>query len=367
MSREIDRVDHVLFASFAALTIFGFAMVWSASQVVAIDRYDDSAYYFKRQIMWAFIAAVCALLIYRLKDETLEKYITPLFVFSIILLFAVHIPGLGLKIAGAKRWLQLGPLPAVQPFEFAKVLFVLFAAKIASDAALTPFAKFVRLTGAAAITGVGLVLQRDFGGTMIIAVMYTAFLMMSGVPGYLFAFLVPVIAGGAAILVKVEPYRMKRIFAYLDPWADYFGAGWQTVQSLIAVGTGGLFGAGYSQSQQKFFYLPTPHTDYIYSIIGEEWGLLGTGLVLLAFGLILWRGMFIALHVGNKFHKALAAGLTVMLTTQALVHMGVTTGMLPSKGTTLPFISSGGSALVSAFAAAALLLMISKKVSGSRV
>ncbi len=364
MSREIDRVDHVLFGACVILTIFGFAMVWSASQVVAIERFDDSAYYFKRQIMWAVIAAVCALLLYKADEAVLDRFIIPVFAASVVLLFAVHIPGLGLKISGATRWLKIGPLPAVQPFEFAKVMFVLFAAKAASDTALTSFSKFARLTIVTAVVGLGLVLQRDFGGTMIVAVLYLVFLMLSGVPGYMFAFLMPVIGIAAAVLVKVEPYRMKRIFAFLDPWADYFASGWQTVQSLIAVGTGGIFGVGFGQSQQKFFYLPTPHTDYIFSIIGEEWGLLGTGLVLALFGVILWRGMFIALHVANKFHKALAAGLTVMILTQALVHMGVATGMLPAKGTTLPFISSGGSALVSAFAAASLLLMISKKVGG---
>lgn len=364
MNREIDKIDHVLFGAFVILTFFGFAMVWSASQVVAIERYDDSAYYFKRQMLWGVIAFACAFALYRADEALLDRLIIPVFTVSVVLLFVVHIPGLGVKISGATRWLKLGPLPAVQPFEFAKVMFVLFAAKVASDAALTSFSKFLRLTIVTAIVGAGLVLQRDFGGTMIIAALYLVFIMLSGVPGYMFAFLVPVIGVAAAVLVKAEPYRMKRIFAFLDPWADYFASGWQTIQSLIAIGTGGIFGVGFAQSQQKFFYLPTPHTDYIFSIIGEEWGLLGAGLVLVLFGVILWRGMFIALHVNNKFHKALAAGMTVMLLTQALVHMGVTTGMLPAKGTTLPFISSGGSALVSAFVAAALLLMISKRVGG---
>jgi cell division protein FtsW len=195
---------------------------------------------------------------------------------------------------------------------------------------------------------------------------FLAMVLIAGVDLKYFLVFIPVIALGIVYFIKVEPYRLKRWFTYLDPWQDALGAGWQTIQSLIAIGSGGPLGVGIFESQQKYYYLPTPHTDFIFSIIGEELGLWGGLLVLAAFFIILQRGFYIALNAKTHFLKYLASGLTLMIIVQALVNIYVATGLLPPKGTTLPFLSFGGSSLIANVIAVAILLSISRNLSGAK-
>jgi cell division protein FtsW len=292
------------------------------------------------------------------------KDLTPVFLIgAIISLFLVRIPHLGVKAGGAYRWLKIGPF-SLQPFEFAKLFYAMYLAYIFSKEDI-PYKK--KVTRSLTMTGcvlAGLILQKDLGGSAIITGVYMVMLFITGAPIKFFLISIPAAIAGFVGLVIVEPYRMKRILVYLDPWKDYLHSGWQTAQSLIAVGTGGLFGVGLSQSQQKFGYLPDPHTDYIFSIVCEELGLWGASGVAILFFVLMWRGTVIAMAARDKFLKYLACGMTFMLGIQAYMNIGVAIGLLPSKGTTLPFFSSGGSSLMVSLVAAGILLAISKKVYG---
>jgi cell division protein FtsW len=302
---------------------------------------------------------------YRTETEKIKQYITPLLIGSVVLLFAVHFPGLGRKVGGAVRWIKLGPV-SFQPFEAVKLFYVLYLAFVFGSEKLDSKIKLTRAVIATAVIGAGLIWQRDLGGAAIIGLLFLGMIIVAGFDLKYLLFFVPVLLAGLAYFIKVEPYRLKRVFTFLDPWSDPLGAGWQTIQSLIAIGSGGPLGVGLFESQQKFYYLPTPHTDYIFAIIGEELGLWGAVLVVVAFFFILQRGFYIALHVNELFLKYLAAGATMMVVIQALANMYVATGMMPPKGTTLPFLSFGGSSLIVNIVAVAILLAVSKRLRGSR-
>jgi cell division protein FtsW len=360
-----EHIDSVLFLDTVALVCLGFLMIWSASSVLALQNYQDSLYFVKKQVLWVAISAFLGWWAFRLDHEKLKKYIWRGMLASIVLLFAVHIPHLGHKVGGAKRWLQIGPI-GFQPFEAAKLFYVLYLALLFSDTQAPNSRKMARSLMVTGATILGLVLQKDLGGSIIIMLIYIIMMIVSGMNlaflGILVAAAVPVVV----FLIKAEPYRMQRLLSFLDPWKDPQGSGYQTIQSLIAVGSGGIFGLGFSNSQQKFLFLPALHTDYIFSILGEELGLIGCSIVIAMFGAVLVRGAFIAINVKDTFLKYMAAGLTFMLTVQTCMNIAVAVGLMPSKGTTLPFISFGGSSLMISAISVGLLLSASKQAYGGR-
>jgi len=366
MIKEYEKIDHVLFTACGILLLGGFIMIYSSSSVLAYEKYADGAYFFKRQIMWAIIGMVLAAMSFYADTAKIRRFITPLLVMSAAMLFAVHFPGFGKKVGGATRWLQVGPLPAFQPFEIVKLFYVIYMAYVLSRDDIEIKQKLIKTLVATVVISGGLVLQRDFGATVIIIILYLLMLWVSGIDWKYYLLLVPGVAGIFYYLIIIEPYRLKRIFTYLNPWEDYYGAGWQTIQSLIAIGSGGILGLGLSQSQQKFHYLPTPHTDYIYSIIGEELGIWGALLTLVLFGVILWRGVYIGLNVKDRFLKLMASAITFMIVVQAFVNIGVATGLMPPKGTTLPFLSFGGSSLIVSMVGMGILLSISRELHGEK-
>ncbi len=365
MNRDFEKTDHTLFKAAMALTLGGLIMIYSGSSVLAYEGYGDGSYFFKRQFIWLILGLVAGFAFYKIEPENMKKYITPVLFASIALLFAVHIGGLGHKAGGATRWLRLGPF-VFQPYEAVKLLYVFYLAHVFASDKINMGQKITRAGIVTAVIGAALIGQRDLGGAAIIMAIFLSMLLVAGVDLKYFLFFIPVMAGGLVYFIKAEPYRLKRIFTYLNPWQDPLGAGWQTIQSLIAIGSGGPLGVGVFESQQKFYYLPMPHTDYIFSIIGEELGLWGGLLVIIGFFFILQRGVYIALHTTDLFLKYLAAGATFMIVIQALVNVYVATGMLPPKGTTLPFLSFGGSSLIANMIAVAILLSISKRLRGSR-
>ncbi|HDQ25703.1 MAG TPA: putative lipid II flippase FtsW [bacterium] len=365
MNKSFEKIDFTLFTAVFAAVLLGLLTVYSSSAVFAYEEFGDGAHYFKRQIMWALLGAVGAVFLFKLGPEKMRRYALPMLVMSVILLFAVHVPGFGRKAGGAVRWLKMGPF-SFQPFEFVKFFYVFYLAAVLSADKQGIIKKGGQIILMTLLVSVGLILQRDFGGMAIITMLLLVMLFVSGIPIYVFGGLAAAAAGVFAFLIKIEPYRLKRVLSFLNPWDDYYGAGWQTIQSLIAIGSGGPLGVGFTQSQQKFYYLPAPHTDYIYSIIGEEWGLIGALAVLAVFYVILQRGVYIALHTEDRFLKFTAYGMTFMIVVQALINMFVAAGLLPPKGTTLPFLSSGGSSLIVNLAAIALLLSISRKLKGDR-
>lgn len=361
------NIDNILFITTIIFILTGLIMIYSSSTVLAIGAYEDGAYFFKRQLLSFIIGCAIGYIFYKINKEDLKKLIIPLLILSILMLFAVHVQDFGRKAYGATRWLKIGPLPSFQPFEIAKLFYILYLAYLFSRDNMPPIRKLFIATIITLIIVAGLIKQKDLGGAVIISMLFLSMTFVAGVK--IIYFIILFLAGISATtyFIIIEPYRMKRLFMFLNPWQDYYGAGWQIIQSLIAIGSGGFLGNGLFQSQQKFYYLPATHTDYIFSIIGEELGTWGCILILVGFYFILQRGIYISVTVKDNFLKYLAVGLTFMIVIQALTNIFVAIGMLPPKGTTLPFISFGGTSLISNIIAIAIILSISREVNGGRV
>ena len=354
--------DIVLFVVVLALLSIGLVMVYSASSVVAFDSLADSAYFFKRQLTWTILGFAVMWLARSIHYERLRRFAVPLLLLSIVLLAAVLVPGIGRVAGGARRWIVAGPV-SFQPVEIAKLGVLLYVAHFAArrGIAMRDFARGVLppllITGFCA----GLVLrQPDMGSALMLFAVTALLLFLAGARiahlGLVAAASAPLIA--AAVLVA--RYRLARILGFLDPWSDPQGRGFHVIQSLLAFGSGGLLGAGLGASSQKFFYLPERHTDFIFAIVGEELGLLGTGGLLLLFAVFAYRGFRIARGAPDRFGALLAAGITATIVGQALLNMAVATGLLPVTGIPLPFVSFGGSSLGMTMAQVGILLNISR-------
>lgn len=342
----------------------GLVMVYSASAVLANEVYRDHAFFFKRQSAW-FIVGLAALWAgSRVRPEWLERVTVPLLMVTILALVAVWIPGLGRTAGGARRWMVVGGW-VFQPGELARLAFVMYLAHRLHRAGLkmTDWSQGVMpvLTVAAVLMGL-LILQPDFGTAAFLGIITLIMLYVGGAR----LSHVGALAGSGALLailaVAQSGYRYRRWMAFLDPWGTEKTSGFQVVQSFLAFGSGGVFGTGLSESRQKFLYLPAPHTDFIFAIIGEELGWIGALAVLAAFAFMVWRGWMIARHALDARSQYLAFGLTLLMGIQVVMNMGVATGILPTKGTTLPLMSYGGSSLVAHCAVMGLLLGISRQV-----
>ncbi len=338
-------------------------MVYSTTAVVAEEKFGDAYYYVKRQGLAAFVGllllwAASFLNLTRIKPVT--KYFLPI---SLVLLALVFIPGIGLRGGGALRWVGLGPL-RFQPVEMVKVLMVFYLAGYIAknESHLHEFKPgvLIPLCSMGLVWGL-LLAQPDFGSSAVLALLaVTVIFACGGSIKYLIGG-GAIILLGAASLVILSPYRLKRIFAFLDPFKDSSGQGYQLIQSLIAIGNGGLTGVGMGESQQKLFFLPAAHNDFIFAVIGEELGFIGCVILLSLFGVLLWRGLKIALKfVDSAFYFATALGLTMLLTVPAFLNMGVALGLLPTKGLALPLVSYGGSSLISSLFIAGLLLSMAR-------
>jgi cell division protein FtsW len=356
------HLDVVLLGAVFALCALGIVMVYSASAVSASTKLGDGAYFLKRQLAATGIGLVALLAMLKLGYRRLAPLAYPALVVTLVLLALVLIPGIGSTAGGARRWIRL-PGFSLQPGELAKVSLVLYLAyslakkreKVKSFS--IGFLPHCLLTGAMA----GLVLaQPDFGSAVAMAFLLFALLFAAGTKiGYLVGSItlaLPV----AYHLVASSPYRMKRVLAFLDPWTHRNDIGYQVAESLMTIGSGGVTGLGLGDGRQKLFYLPEAHTDFIFSIIGEELGLVGVGAVILLYAVVIWRGMRTSLNATEPFGAYLALGLTSMLGFQAVVNMAVAMGLLPTKGLTLPFISYGGTSMVICLAATGVLLSISQ-------
>ncbi len=354
--------DLVLFSTVLALLVSGMVMVYSASSIVAFERLADSAYYLKRQAAWVGIGLLAFLVARSVYYQKLRKMAVPALVLSILLLLAVLLPQVGQVAGGARRWISVGGF-GFQPVEIAKPALLLFLAHLCvmKGAVLHDLRRGVLpplvVTGGMALL---VFLQPDMGSAVLLGAIALSVLFMAGVRiahlGLLLAAGLPVVVLAA---VRAD-YRLARLIAFLNPWNDPQGSGFHIIQSLVALGSGGLVGVGLGESRQKFFYLPERHTDFIFAILGEEMGLIGTlGLVLL-FALLAYRGYRISRAAPDRFGTLLAAGITVSIVGQALANMGVVTGLLPVKGVTLPLVSFGGSSLVTTMAQLGALMNISR-------
>ena len=348
---------HLLVLVTLALVAFGLVMVYSASSARALLGSDDPAYYLKRQALYAVAGLVALVLLSRTDYRRLRHAAGPLLLASFVLLVAVL--AVGTAVNGARRWIPLGTL-TFQPSELAKLALALWiAGLLARRPAPQTLADLVRPIGLVVGAACALILvEPDLGSALAIAIMVAAILLVAGTP-------VRTLAAGSGIAgmlvlaaIWFEPYRRARIFSFIDPWHDPQGAGFQSVQAMIALGSGGIFGVGLGESVQKIYYLPEASTDMIFAIVGEELGLVGVLAVIGAFALFAYAGLNIALRCHDPFGKRLAAGLTALVCGQAAVNVSAVMGLAPLTGVPLPFVSYGGSSLVVGLASVGILLNI---------
>ncbi|HEY3249127.1 MAG TPA: putative lipid II flippase FtsW [bacterium] len=360
--------DYVLLFAIIALIGIGVVMVYSASSIVAQDQVGDSAFFFKRQAMWAAAGFIALLVVQRVHYEKLRRITPALLLIALTALVLVLVPGVGRVVGGARRWISLGGPFAFQPAEAAKLALVLYLANFLSNRGPAA-AEFRRgVLPPLIVLGMMFVLilaQPDMGTALLLALVTVLLLFMGGARIWHLAGLAFAGAPLVAIAVFGADYRRQRILAFLNPWGDPQGSGFHIIQSLLALGSGGLLGMGLGNSRQKFFYLPERHTDFIFSILGEELGLIGTLAVVLLLAVVVYRGFQIARRAPDQYGALLAGGITGLIVLQAVLNIGVTTGLLPITGVPLPFVSFGGSSLLVMMIGVGIVLNISQ-YTGSR-
>lgn len=355
--------DYWLVVPVIALAGIGVVMVYSASAIVAGDRFGDPAFFLKRQFLWVLLGGGALLTVRRIHYTAFRRYIPVFLAAALVALALVLVPGIGRAAGGARRWLALPGSVSFQPAEAAKLVLALYLANFLANRAqaLREFRRGV--LPPIFITGLmfALVLaQPDLGTAVLMGLLTLTMLFVAGARVVHLAGLGIAAAPLLAAAILGEEYRRRRILAFLDPWADPQGSGFHIIQSLLALGSGGVLGVGLGGSRQKFFYLPERHTDFIFAIIGEELGLLGTGAVVLLFALFAYRGYRVARRAPDAFSSLLAAGITTMILIQAVINIGVTSGALPITGVPLPLVSFGGSSLLFTMIGVGILLNISQ-------
>jgi len=361
VKQKAGTPDLILFFTIIVLLGFGIVMVFSSSAIKAYVRYDDSYYFLKKQLLWVAVGLSIMFFAMNYRYQRLYRLGKVALIGALVLLVLVLIPGIGVEVNGARRWLP-GPVQ-FQPSELAKLCMVLFMARILTqyNDRITSFTRGV--LPVLAILGVVFVLilkEPDLGTALAIAGTVFVMLFAAGAKVWQMIGLGASAFPLVGIAIWLEPYRLRRITSYLDPWSDTQGSGFQIIQSLYALGSGGLFGLGLGRSRQKFFYLPEQHTDFIYAILCEELGFIGGATVIILFFLFLWRGYKTAIYAPDLFGCLLAVGITTMVGLQALLNIAMVTGLTPITGISLPFISYGGSSLLFTMLGIGILLNISR-------
>jgi cell division protein FtsW len=348
---------HLLVLVTLGLVAFGLVMVYSASSARALLSADAPSYYLKRQAIYAVMGLVALVILSRFDFHRLRHATQPLLAVTLVLLVAVL--AIGTAVNGARRWIPIGFMN-FQPSELAKLVLALWtAALLARRPAPRTLGELAKPIGVVVGLACALILiEPDLGTAIAIAIMVSAILVVSGTRLRLLASAAGIATSVVLLAIWLEPYRRERIFSFLDPWHDPQGAGFQSVQSMIALGSGGFFGVGLGESVQKIYYLPEASTDMIFAIVGEELGLIGAMGVIAAFAVFAYAGFNIALHCRDPFGKRLAAGITALICGQAAVNVSAVMGIAPLTGIPLPFVSYGGSSLVVGLAAVGILLNI---------
>jgi cell division protein FtsW len=355
------RFDLLLLGCVLALVGLGLVMVYSASAIAAQEKVGDSFHYLKRQVAAAGIGLLGMAVAMKLGYRRFARLAYPLLMIAFAGLILVLLPGVGTSIGGARRWIRALSF-SLQPAEFAKFAWVLYLAfslakkreKVATfSIGLLPHLAVLSLLVALCMA------EPDFGSSIgLIFLMFTLLFAAGAKLSYLIGSVLVAIPI-AYHAIASSPYRMQRVLAFLDPWAHRHDVGYQVAESLISIGSGGLFGLGLGDGRQKLFFLPEAHTDFIFAMIGEELGLLGVAAVIALYGIIIWRGIRAALCAPEVFGTYLGLGITSLVAFQAIVNMGVAMGLVPTKGLTLPFVSYGGTSLAVLMASAGVLLSIS--------
>lgn len=361
-TRGVFRAGAVIIPVLTVLiAAFGVLMVYSASFYTAQTQYDDAFYFMKKQLLGFVlgIAAMFAAAFFPYKN--LKKLKWPALIVSLVLLAAVFIPGLGVENYGATRWIGLGPI-TIQPSEIAKYGFVIFAAAYVSEKPerMKKFTGMLPVLGAGGAICVLIILEPNMSVTMCVGLLTLVMLFVSGVKlRYILIVLIPA-ALAVPVLILIEPYRLQRLYAFLDPWQSPQGEGYQLIQSLYALGNGGWFGTGLFNSVQKYRYLPFAESDFILSVIGEEFGFVGIVILFLLFGLLIFAGIRTASRCKDLFGFLMASGITAVLAIQVILNALVVSGSIPPTGLPLPLISSGNTSLIITMAAMGVLYNISR-------
>lgn len=356
-------MDKILFFAVIILTFFGLLMIYSSSSIWADYKFNDSFHYVKYQGVFFLVGLFLMVTISKVDYKVYYKYSNTILMISFILLILVLIPGIGSVRNGSRSWFGIGSL-GIQPSEAAKMSLIIFTSRYLclSDRYIKNFFKGVLPILMVVLVFFGLImLQPDLGTGTIIFMSIIAILFISGVSMKFFigGGIIGVI--GVVILILIAPYRMDRITSFVNPWKDELGTGFQIIQSLYAIGPGGLLGTGFLKSVQKHFYLPEPQTDFIFSIIAEEFGVMGAIIVVGLYGIILYRGIKIAINCDDLFGKYLTFGVLFQLLFQAIMNLMVVVGLIPVTGVTLPFISYGGSSLLITMCCMGIILNVSKR------
>lgn len=352
--------DGILFATVIVLSLFGLIMIFSASAPSAFSLYGDSFYFVKKQLLWTILGFGVLFFCSSFDYRKYKKLSVAIYILNIILLIAVLV--IGVETKGAKRWINLG-IGTVQPSEFTKVSIVILLAnyfEVLGKTKQTIKNVYIPLIVLVLIPCCLLILQPHLSVIIIIAATVFGMLLCYGIK---FKFYLPIIVAGVAglgFLAISAPYRLKRITAFMDPFADKLGDGWQIVQSIYAISSGGVFGLGLSRSRQKHLYIPEPQNDYIFSIICEELGLIGAIIVIVLFTILFLRCVKIALDCPDSFGTYLAFGMGILIIAQVVLNIGVASNILPATGIPLPFFSAGGSSFVFQMMAMGIVLNVSR-------
>ena len=361
--RDGLTVDKWMLLAVVGLLAVGVTMVLSTSYLYSQERFGDGTYFFRKQMIAMGAGAVALIACTMIPSALYRRFAYPLLALSFIILVLVLVPGVGVNRGGARRWIMF-PGFAFQPSELAKLALVFYLAHSMAkkEQMIRSFSVGVlpHLIVFGLFAGM-LLLEPDFGTALMLSMLLYFMLFIGGARVH---HLVGTGLMALPVLIYVftkADYRIRRLMSFLDPWSDAAGSGFHVIQSLIAFGSGQIWGRGLGESRQKLFYLPEAHTDFVFSVIGEELGLLGALAVLALFGVIITRGLQLTAKIEEPFDQYLAFGLTVLLGLQALIHMGVVMGLMPTKGLVLPFISYGGSAMVINLMEAGILLGLSRR------
>ncbi|MBQ9181272.1 MAG: stage V sporulation protein E [Bacilli bacterium] len=358
----MKRVDYLLLIGVITISIFGLIMIYSASYVWADYKFNDAFKFVKNQGLFFIIGLIFMYIISKIDYKIYKKYSNTLLIICLSLLILVLIPGIGTVRNGSRSWFGIGSF-GIQPSEFAKLGLIIFTSKYLekNERIIKDVKKGVLpILGLTLLIFGFIMLQPDFGTGMILVVSIVGLLFVGGVDFKFFLKIGVVGLVGIVGLIIAAPYRLKRILSFLNPWEDPLGSGFQIIQSLYAIGPGGLFGYGFLNSRQKHFYLPEPQTDFIFSIISEEFGFVGILIVSLLFIFIITRGFMISRNCKDLFSKYLSFGITFQISFQALLNLMVVVGLIPVTGVTLPFLSYGGSSLLITLCGIGIILNISR-------
>lgn len=355
-----NPMDFTLLITILALLGIGLVMVLSASSPSALAEQADSYYYFKKQLQFGILGLIAMFAISKIDYRFYQKYYKWAWILSFIALVLVKV--VGRTINGSQRWIYIGSF-SIQPSELVKFFIIIFYAGILvkNRDELSKFGKGFVKHFAMVLPIIGLLLlQPHFSASIVILGIVAIMMIVAGCKFKHFlgasCILIPIVI----VIVIIEPYRLQRVTTFLDPWQDATGDGWQVIQSLYAIGSGGLFGVGLGESKQKYLYIPEPHNDFIFSIIGEELGFLGCAVILILFAILIWRGVLIAMKAPDMFGSLVAVGITALVAIQVIINVAVVTSSMPATGMPLPFFSYGGTALFILLCEMGVLLNISR-------